>query len=100
MENTQAPHYEGVQTSALELSDKPDITGSDEEKPLDQDVAAKESKPQKKGSFWVVIMALALTGLLTALEATITSTALPTIIGALGGEYLYIWVVNVYFLTM
>ncbi|KAL8683659.1 MAG: hypothetical protein Q9186_000432 [Xanthomendoza sp. 1 TL-2023] len=60
-----------------------------------------EQTPVKKGvRFWAIIGALAVTGLLTALEATITSTALPTIIEALGGASLYVWVINLYFLTM
>ncbi|KAL8837989.1 MAG: hypothetical protein Q9176_005337 [Flavoplaca citrina] len=60
-----------------------------------------EQPPVKKGiRFWAIILALAVTGLLTALEATITSTALPTIIEALGGASLYVWVINLYFLTM
>ncbi|KAL8874987.1 MAG: hypothetical protein Q9198_006592 [Flavoplaca austrocitrina] len=62
---------------------------------------AMEQPPVKKGiRFWAIILALAVTGLLTALEATITSTALPTIIEALGGASLYVWVINLYFLTM
>ncbi|KAL9096784.1 MAG: hypothetical protein Q9165_001272 [Trypethelium subeluteriae] len=49
----------------------------------------------KKGfGFFAIIVALALTGLLTSLEATITSTALPTIISDIGGGNLYIWTVN------
>jgi MFS family permease len=38
--------------------------------------------------------------LLIALDATITSTALPTIIADLDGGDLYIWVINSYLLTM
>jgi hypothetical protein len=61
----------------------------------------KQPPPEKKSlRFYAIILALAFAGLLTALEATITSTALPTIIEALGGADLFIWVVNVYFLTM
>ena len=55
----------------------------------------------KKGlRFWMIVVALSVTSLLTAMEATITSTALPTIIADLGGGDLYIWAVNGYFLTM
>ena len=62
---------------------------------------AVEQTPVKKClRFWVIIGTLAVTGLLTALEATITSTALPTIIESLGGASLYVWVINLYFLTM
>lgn len=49
--------------------------------------------------FWTILVALSITGLLTALEQTITSTALPTIISSLGSENQYIWVVSAYFLT-
>ena len=55
--------------------------------------------PKKTIAFWSIIIALAFAGLLTALEATIVSTALPTIINDLGGGDLYIWTVNIYFLT-
>ncbi|OQV03821.1 hypothetical protein CLAIMM_08815 [Cladophialophora immunda] len=84
---------------------------------MDNDAASKEAetaapkdaqlstKPSttglKKGlRFWMIVVALSFTGLLTALEATITSTALPSIIADLGGGDLYIWAVNGYFLTM
>ena len=56
--------------------------------------------PRKSVAFWAIIISLCTAGLMTALEATITSTALPTIIEALGGADLYIWVVNIFFLTM
>lgn len=54
---------------------------------------------KKTFRFYAIIAALALSGLLSSLEATIVSTALPTIIADLGGASLYIWVVNGYFLT-
>jgi len=53
----------------------------------------------KSFRFFAIIAALAFSGLLTALEATITSTALPTITADLGGADLFIWVVNGYYLT-
>ncbi|KAJ5933796.1 MFS general substrate transporter [Penicillium verhagenii] len=54
---------------------------------------------KKPFGFYAIIVALALTSLLTSLEATITSTALPTITADLGGASLYVWVVNGYYLT-
>ena len=60
---------------------------------------AQPSTPKSFG-FYAIIAALSLTGLLTALEATITSTALPTITAVLGGGDLFIWVINGYYLTM
>ena len=62
----------------------------------------KEPQPaatKKSIRFFAIIAALALSGLLTSLEATITSTALPTITADLGGADLYIWVVNGFYLT-
>lgn len=62
----------------------------------------KEPQPaatKKSIRFFAIIAALALSGLLTSLEATITSTALPTITADLGGADLYIWIVNGFYLT-
>lgn len=50
--------------------------------------------------FWALLGSISLAGLLTALEGTITSTALPSIVGDLGGGHLYIWVVNGYMFAM
>ena len=68
----------------------------------DQGEDEKEPRPaatKKSIRFFAIIAALALSGLLTSLEATITSTALPTITSDLGGADLYIWVVNGFYLT-
>src|SRR6187455_824879 len=47
----------------------------------------------------VVMGALAVTLLLSALDQTIVSTALPTMVGELGGLDHYSWVVTAYMLT-
>ncbi|KAI3396962.1 hypothetical protein diail_11362 [Diaporthe ilicicola] len=61
----------------------------------------KSRQPAKKGPrFLAIMVVLALAGLLTALEATITSTVLPVIVAELNGGDSYIWVANAYFLTM
>lgn len=58
-------------------------------------------KQTRKGRrFWLILLGIALTSLLTSLEATITSTVLPVIVSDLGGGDNYIWVANGYFLTM
>ena len=88
----------------LALSDNCNEAGAVHNTHLATPASSEDAKPlaaQKKSlRFYAIIVALSFTGLLTALEATITSTALPTIIDVLGGADLYIWVVNVYFLTM
>jgi hypothetical protein len=74
----------------------------DSEASMDNKKVAPEKSPQpfKKGPrFWAIMVVLALAGLLTALEATITSTVLPVIVAELDGGDSYIWVANAYFLT-
>lgn len=75
-----------------------DTTAADES---NQTSDPSETKPKTKKTFgfYAIIVALALTSLLTSLEATITFTALPTITAGLGGASLYVWVVNGYYLT-
>ncbi|KAK6443956.1 hypothetical protein FP744_10000204 [Trichoderma asperellum] len=49
--------------------------------------------------FWTIILALSITGLVSAIEGTIITSALPTITNALGGGDSYIWVPNAYLLA-
>ena len=49
--------------------------------------------------YWAIIAALSVTALLPAVEGTVVSTALPTIVDDISGGQLYVWVVNSYFLT-
>jgi hypothetical protein len=49
--------------------------------------------------FWVVIASLCATSLLTAVEGTVTATALPTISRNLESKELYVWFVNSVFLS-
>lgn len=46
-----------------------------------------------------VFTALIIATFLTAIEGTIVSTAMPKIVGDLGGSHLYTWVISVYLLT-
>ncbi len=48
---------------------------------------------------WAIIAALSVVALLPAIEGTVVSTALPTIVQNLQGGESYVWVVNAYFLT-
>ena len=84
-------------------------TDSSSKTPVDPLVTdANQPKPEaaappsfKRGlRFWTIMVAVGFTGLLTALEATITSTALPTIIANLEGGDAYVWAVNGYLLAM
>ena len=48
---------------------------------------------------WPIVVAVQLGVLLAALDATIVGTAMPTVIGALGGARLYPWVFSAYMLA-
>jgi hypothetical protein len=74
-------------------------TAADEQNHTSNAADATPPTPKKPFGFYAIIVALALTNLLTSLEQTITSTALPTITADLGGASLYVWVVNGYYLT-
>ncbi|KAI3326230.1 macrolide phosphotransferase k [Xylariaceae sp. AK1471] len=66
----------------------------------DEDDNVMFGEGAKRGfRFWAIMASLTLTGLLPSLEGTIITSALPTIIRALGGGNLYIWVPNAYFLA-
>jgi len=58
--------------------------------PIDQD---------RGWRFWAIIAGLSVTGLLSAIEATVVSTSLPTIVHDLNVGNNYAWIVNAYFLT-
>jgi len=49
--------------------------------------------------FWMIILSLCFTSLLTAIEATVTATALPSIARELDSRELYVWFVNALFLS-
>ena len=68
----------------------------------DQDASTKKSAPkfQKGPRFWAIIVVLSLISLTTSLEATVTSTVMPSLVADLGGGETYIWVSNAYFLSM
>ncbi|KAL4993119.1 MFS general substrate transporter [Aspergillus recurvatus] len=57
--------------------------------------------PAKKGwRFWAIFAALTITSLLSALDASVISTALPTIVRDLNSGDSYVWISNAYMLTM
>src|SRR5262249_22587962 len=54
---------------------------------------------RRRRRIWPVVLAVQLGVLLAALDATIVGTAMPTVIGALGGVHLYPWVFSIYMLA-
>ncbi|TVY17886.1 Efflux pump FUS6 [Lachnellula arida] len=91
VKENEGPASESHASPIIEKSTSHTVAGGDGE---------SEGTPTKRGlRFWLIILALAATGLLSTLEGTIISTALPTIVRDIGGGELYTWAVNGYFLT-
>ncbi|KAJ8112352.1 hypothetical protein OPT61_g5254 [Boeremia exigua] len=67
-----------------------------------QNADTEKSAPrfEKGPRFWAIIVVLSLISLTTSLEATVTSTVMPSLVADLGGGETYIWVSNAYFLSM
>ena len=61
--------------------------------------AAAKPVPERSASVWVVFTGLMLVLLMASLDQTIVSTALPTIVGDLGGLSHISWVVTAYLLA-
>ncbi|KAK3668829.1 hypothetical protein LTR22_000309 [Elasticomyces elasticus] len=73
---------------------------SKEEDSIDATTEKSTPKFERGPRFWAIIIVLCLISLLTALEATVTSTVMPSLVADLGGGENFIWVSNAYFLTM
>ncbi|CAI7634184.1 unnamed protein product [Penicillium discolor] len=64
-----------------------------------EEAIAKPSPMRRGFRFWTIIFALCVTGLLGALENTVVSTSMPTIVEDLNIGDNYIWITNSFFLT-
>ncbi|KAH8682094.1 major facilitator superfamily domain-containing protein [Xylariales sp. PMI_506] len=69
----------------------------DSEPTMQTEVAVASTK--KGWRFWAIFVALCVTSMLAAVESTVVSTALPSIVHDLDSGELYVWFVNAYFLT-
>ena len=67
--------------------------------PTEDDTLSKQAAFGGGWRAFAIITALSVVALLPAIEGTVVSTALPTIVEALHGGERYVWVVNSYFLT-
>ncbi|KAI0893529.1 MFS general substrate transporter [Annulohypoxylon nitens] len=72
------PHDPNVTTENPLLNDSPSIN---------------KSQPHST-RFWIIIAALSLLAFICALDATIITTPLPTIVEEIGGETQYVWIAN------
>ncbi len=93
------------------------ISDTTDEKPVEEDHAQRKPsteqrnteedkmptnaipEPHRSFGFWMIMVALCITGLLAAFENTVVATSLPTIVTDLevGGNY--VWITNAFFLT-
>ncbi|KAJ8129760.1 hypothetical protein O1611_g3870 [Lasiodiplodia mahajangana] len=73
-------------------------SGSGSDLKDDENTAPKPSF-QPNGRFWAIIFTCATIGLLSALENTVVTTALPRIATELDLDADYVWVTNIFFLT-
>lgn len=66
-------------------------------------VLLSENAPGRKKKdfrFYAILVVLSLASLLTALEATVTSTVLPVLATDLNAGSTYIWIANAYLVTL
>ncbi|PVI00595.1 MFS general substrate transporter [Periconia macrospinosa] len=85
-----------VSTESATTQTSPSVEQKDEEK---NESPSTIAKPDKDFRFWMIVVALCMTGLLGALENTVVTTSLPTIVAALNVGEDYVWITNVFFLT-
>ncbi len=76
----------------IESNDPSSSSPAQEEKEVD-------TTTQLGWRVWLIFSGLAVSALLSALEGSVISTALPTIAAELGSGASYVWVINLYFLT-
>ena len=66
---------------------------------LVNDASAPPPNALRTWRFWAIIISLGITAMLSAIEGTIITSALPTITRDLGGGNAYVWVPNAYLLA-
>jgi MFS family permease len=79
----------------------PSASAPDSSAPVDQipDALLPASRSAPDGSRWWTTAALLMVMVLASMETTVTSTAMPTIVGALQGLEHYSWVASIYLLA-
>ncbi|KAL0932247.1 major facilitator superfamily transporter [Colletotrichum truncatum] len=94
LDPAQTPTKSNQDSKLLAPDGEPVSTSYDAESNNNQDA------PMKKDiRFWTMFLAIGLCQFLAALDATILSTALPTIMYELNSGELYVWVINSYLLA-
>lgn len=81
-----------IQTAELTSTGKPGVCTAK----VDEEEGEEETSRKKDAQFWLIFLAMAVVSMLSALEASVIATALPTIVVALDGGSLYVWFVTAY----
>lgn len=86
--------------NSIDLEPKP-LTVNAQTTPLSglEERVIAPQKIHRGPSFWVIIIALSISSILTALENTAVTTSLPVIVQELHIGDNYVWITNVFFLT-
>ncbi|KAK8074711.1 major facilitator superfamily protein [Apiospora hydei] len=95
MEHNQQPHPDhtlGRPESGQQTISMAPTTPADQTPP-----PAVQTK--KTWRFWAILATLSFTGLMSAIEGTIITSALPTITDSLGGGDSYVWIPNAFLLA-
>jgi hypothetical protein len=97
MDNTATNNVQHIEFEVVSHGTKIEVVGQQSEPVLRTNDAegittedGQEGNSKRGFRFWCIMVALASTSVLSALEGTIVSTALPTIVDHLGGAELYI----------
>jgi len=93
----EAEPSKATSTSNEVTTDTSEKLSRDKAIPLEEPVS--DDAQQRDWRFWMIFFALSVTGILSAVEATVISTALPSIVHDLNIGNGYAWIVNVYLLT-
>ncbi|KAI0420562.1 major facilitator superfamily domain-containing protein [Xylaria grammica] len=80
-------------------TDEPVVTPGSGSDIRDDEKAVPAAGFKPNGRFWAIISTCATIGLLSALENTVVTTALPQIATELNLDADYVWVTNIFFLT-
>ncbi|XWW93412.1 hypothetical protein V2A60_001345 [Cordyceps javanica] len=95
-----APSVEAPQAAPRPAEEKEQEQRQHDEKTVEADAPAEAKGPtfNRGFQFWAIMVALCTVGVLGALENTVVTTSLPTIVKNLNIGRDYIWVTNIFFL--
>lgn len=95
-----APSVEASQAAPPPAEEKEQEQRQHDEKTVEADAPAEARGPtfNRGYQFWAIMIALCTVGVLGALENTVVTTSLPTIVKNLHIGQDYIWITNIFFL--